>query len=113
MPALNFKAQFADDVESGEKHQTIRRGHRIKQGDRLYLYTGQRTKQCRKLGETVAHRVRDIRIEGAEVWIGAEWVPRDEREDLAHADGFNNLMEFGAFFKGTHERPFNGQLIEW
>ena len=64
MPALNFQKQFVPLIESGEKRQTIRsqRKQPIKVGDLLYLYTGQRTKNCRKLAESIclfAHRVSD------------------------------------------------------
>lgn len=55
MPMFNFKKQFADSVESGEKRQTIRarRKNRPQVGQTAYLYTGARTKACRKLGECV------------------------------------------------------------
>ena len=49
MVAFSFKAQFADLVASGKKTQTIRQTARAKPGDRLQLYTGMRTKKCRKL----------------------------------------------------------------
>lgn len=51
MPLLNFELRFAGLIESGEKRQTIRaqRKYPIKAGDKLYLYTGVRTKNCRKL----------------------------------------------------------------
>ncbi len=45
MPTINF-TQFIDKVVSGEKRQTIRkcRKHPFKVGDKLYLYSGLRTK---------------------------------------------------------------------
>ncbi len=53
MPSLNFQARFAPLVESGEKRQTIRAyrkdGRDPKRGDKLYLFTGMRTKACRPL----------------------------------------------------------------
>lgn len=49
MVAFNFMPQFAPLVASGTKTQTIRQTARAKPGDRLQLYTGQRTKACRKL----------------------------------------------------------------
>ncbi|WP_150213004.1 hypothetical protein [Candidatus Tokpelaia sp.] len=65
MVVYNFKEQFADLVASGEKCQTIRRlGKRshARAGDRLQLYTGQRTKSCRKLGEAICTSVTPIKI---------------------------------------------------
>lgn len=54
MVAYNFQARFAPDVAAGRKLQTIRaegrRAH-AKAGDRVQLYTGMRTKACRKLAE--------------------------------------------------------------
>ena len=53
MPALNFQAQFAPLVESGEKRQTIRAyrkdGRDPTPGCKLYFFTGMRTKACRPL----------------------------------------------------------------
>lgn len=52
MPAYNFRKQFAPLVESGQKRQTIRtigKRRHARAGEPLQLYTGQRTKACRKL----------------------------------------------------------------
>ena len=53
MPSLNFQAQFAPLVESGAKRTTIRAlrrdGRNPKRGDPLYMFTGQRTRSCRRL----------------------------------------------------------------
>ena len=53
MVAINFSAQFADAVASGQKTQTIRRSARAAAGQVLQLYTGQRTKACRKLADAI------------------------------------------------------------
>jgi len=103
MPALNFKSRFAPAVElglanplaPGAKRCTIRatRKRPICPGDRLSLYTGMRTKACRKLGEaecrTVDRLTLDIQIafpsmvgpeDGAGTFIGDmgtryTWIP--------------------------------------
>lgn len=52
MAAYNFKSQFVPKIESGEKTQTVRRiGKRVhaKPGQPVQLYTGMRTKKCRKI----------------------------------------------------------------
>lgn len=120
MPALNFKAQFAPSVESGQKRCTIRvrRKYPIKVGDRLYLYTGMRTKQCRKLSETICKTAQDIRIKSPTiVWLNrwGAWglLPDEEIHALAHADGFETVTEFVSFFRETYGLPFEGQLIKW
>ena len=66
MVALNFKTQFADDVASGRKCQSIRAprkdGRDPVPGNRLQLYTGMRTRACRKLGDANCIRVRPVQI---------------------------------------------------
>lgn len=53
MVAYNFAAQFAEAVETRKKRQTIRAPRKdnrhAKVGDKLQLYTGMRTTNCRKL----------------------------------------------------------------
>lgn len=118
MPALNFQKQFADDVESGLKRQTIRlvRKHPIIKGNTLFLYTGQRTKYCKKLGETVCKSVEQFVIESScpiRVFVGINELSRGEVQRLAHADGFSTLDDFINFFRLRHGLPFQGVLIKW
>lgn len=122
MPLLNFQSRFAPLVESGEKRQTIRAyrkdGRDPKVGDRLYLYTGARTKACRKLGEARARLVREIRLSEAKgaglyAWLNAQVLSLDETEELAMRDGFYGSEEMQDWFLETHGLPFRGLLIEW
>ena len=63
MPAYNFQARFAPLVESGQKRQTIRRTAKCAMpGATAYLYTGQRTEHCRKIGEGTITDVLRIEI---------------------------------------------------
>ncbi len=118
MPALNFQAQFADAVESGEKCQTIRAYRKDKRdpkpGDTLFLFTGTRTKACRKLGEVQCIETETISIDDDyEVRVGNRRLDADEIELLAEADGFHLAIEFLGFFEETHGLPFEGLLIRW
>lgn len=116
MPALNFKARFAAPVESGQKRCTIRaeRRYPIKFGDRLYLYTGMRTKQCRKLGEAICVEASDLYIsDGRRVTVGNVRLDMLEEIALSRADGFDRLRDFIQFFQETYGLPFEGQLIKW
>ena len=123
MVALNFQPQFADDVEFGAKCQTIRRTARCKPGDRLQLYTGQRTTQCRKLREATCRRVRPVRICDTEMWLDGERVyagnaGRDDwgdfDNDFAKRDGFDGFMEMAEWFRDRYgSLPFEGFVIEW
>lgn len=122
MPALKFQKRFADLVQSGEKRQTIRAyrkdGRDPKVGDRLYLYTGARTKACRKLGEAICTRVREIKLyaeQGAGLYVRLDGgtLDDDSTEEFAMRDGFDELAEMQDFFEESHGLPFRGLLIEW
>lgn len=118
MPILNFKKQFAPAVESWEKRQTIRAkrkdGRDPKTGQTLYLYTGLRTKVCRKLGEAICKEVVPTTIENDLYTIlGTESLDTPDELALAKADGFDNLSNFYDFFDRTHGLPFHGLLIRW
>lgn len=131
MPALNFQARWADAVEIGAQHAngvymsigttipkrtTIRKWGRVWVGQTLYLYTGQRTAQCRKLGEVLCLFVTPF-------IISENGVPRlqervlnvDEIERLARLDTAGQLSgaEFIEFFRSAYGLPFDGGLIGW
>lgn len=123
MPALSFMSRFAPLVESGQKRQTIRKVRKrpIKVGDTLYLYTGMRTKKCRKLGEVVCSEVFGIEIDE----YGCLWRDCKDHTDslrvvyapelgyIAHDDGFRSYEEMRAWFEKIHGLPFSGVLIRW
>ncbi len=118
MPALNFKKQFAQAVESGEKRQTIRAmrkdGRDPQPGQTLYLYTGMRTKVCRKLKETNCLETQPIAIEGRhDIIVGTKPLDLAEEKKLAIADGFETSGDFFKFFEETHGFPFYGLIIKW
>ncbi len=118
MPAFNFQPRFADLVESGAKTQTIRKTCRAKIGDTVYLYTGQRTKRCRKLGEGVVtgvhwfHLRRD-RESRPYMLIGSLPLTFSHMDDFARRDGFRSAQEMVDWFQNVHGLPFNGWLINW
>ncbi|MCK5610976.1 ASCH domain-containing protein [Candidatus Pacearchaeota archaeon] len=116
MPALNFKKEFAPLVESGKKKQTIRqvRKNPIKAGDTLYLYTGMRTKQCRKLREETCTRAQAFSIDvGGVAYLGGKQLDWDSATELAIKDGFDKYRAFRKFFNNQYGLPFEGVLIEW
>lgn len=128
MPALNFKAQFADQVRNGEKRQTIRaRGKRRppRVGEPLMLYTGMRQVGCRKLLDAVCTSVEPISMSlrgkgvvqmprtagiGEPLWA---FLFDDEIEALARADGFPDAAAFFAWFRENHGDTFSGYVIKW
>jgi hypothetical protein len=125
VPALSFSPQFAALVESGEKRQTIRapRKRPIRVGERVYLYTGMRTKKCRKLGEGIVESVELIRLDRRGSSVGHEaphptrgpgiWLTQRAEHRLAVADGFFGREAMLDWFDETRGLPFEGVLIRW
>jgi hypothetical protein len=126
MPALNFQASFADNVEWGHKRQTVRamrkdgRAH-CKVGDKLKLYTGMRSKACRLLRTVTVKHIDKVRIEATSMSINgcllfATLHDRDSPQtdnEFAQADGFESFMDMSRWFEQTHGLPFDGVLIKW
>lgn len=126
MPALNFKAEFADQVKNLRKRQTIRaRGKRNppRVGDPLMLYTGMRQAGCRKLLDVVCKSVEPIAISiksgsvqmprqvgGQMVWVQ---LSDEEIEALARADGFVTTSVFLEWFGKQYGETFSGYVIKW
>ena len=127
MPAFDFKKQFAEDVETGVKRQTVRAPRKDNQphckvGDILKLYTGRRTKSCRLLIEAKCIQVRQIRIEPTQMFVDGKLLPsmiydRDQFEqtdnEFAEADGFESFMDMAEWFQDQHGLPFEGIVINW
>lgn len=124
MVAYNFNAQFASDVESGKKTQTIRKAGKKNPpnvGDQLQLYTGMRTKGCRflALGECVEvvnvfiGMNKGKRVVGFQVDpFGLVQLKSDQVKQLATQDGFSSVDEFFDWFL-KDEIDFIGYLIRW
>ncbi len=139
MIALNFQAQFVPAIESGladlagevhhahrgvpPKRQTIR-AYRKDSKDPHYgefrsLYTGMRTKACRKLGEVALVRVVDLLIEADFVLIdpcaehGAARTRGAGADLFAQRDGFKSFRAMVEWFDKTHGLPFRGLLLRW
>ncbi|OYX79618.1 MAG: hypothetical protein B7Y77_01655 [Bradyrhizobium sp. 35-63-5] len=118
MVAYNFNAQFADAVEAGRKHQTIRamgKRRHARAGEQLQLYTGMRTKACRKLRDAVCHDACSIQIERDAFWTfkPQELHTGETLERFARADGFASWPEMRDWFDRTHGLPLVGVMIRW
>lgn len=118
MVAYSFKQQFAPAVESLVKQQTIRgaRKRHAVPGEPVQLYTGMRTKACRKLVEPdpicVGTEPLEILADGS-VMVGGQIIAGQELERLAIADGFADEQAFIEFFSTAYGLPFSGVLIKW
>lgn len=116
MVALNFMPQFASDVESGKKRQTIRENTKAKTGCSLQLYTGQRTKKCKKLGDTVCVSVQKVVIMASGIQQqGSTFCAGYQADEFAKRDGFKTYADMWAFFKGraNEHGEFIGFLVKW
>lgn len=116
MPALNFIKQFALEVEAGKKRQTIRQEHKriISEGDALYLYTGMRTKVCRKLGQSTCSLKREVEVKtnGTIKLDGTALTQRDAKQ-FAQADGFSSVEELVGWIDQAYGLPFRGVVYYW
>ena len=114
MTAFNFTVNV-EKVEDGRKLSTIRKKQRAKVGDKLQLYTGQRTKSCRKLRDAVCVGTAKIEITEEMPWF-LSFVNGDvnpTRKPLHEQEGFRNVAEFVDFFRKTYGLPFVGWLHAW
>jgi hypothetical protein len=114
--AYNFQARFADAVERGDKSQTIRAprkdGRHAKPGDALQLYTGMRTRACRKLRDATCHDACDVLIEADRI---ITFKPQElhDLEQFARHDGFASWQDMRQWFESAHGLPFRGVMIRW
>jgi hypothetical protein len=115
MPAYNFQEQFAFDVQTGVKHQTIRskRKHRPSVGQTAYCFSGMRTKKCRLLCVPRIRAVYDVRIDRCGVLLNGGAIVQDELDLFALRDGFHCWAAMLLWFLDTHGLPFHGDLIQW
>ena len=112
--AYNFMAQFADDVAAGSKSLTIRehrkgRSRHARAGELVQLYTGMRTRHCRKLvtPDPICEVVRPILFlrKGpldCAVVLNAVELTHDQLDYLIVADGFLSRSAFFDFHLGNH-----------
>lgn len=116
MVAFNFAPEFADAVASGEKRQTIRQTKRGKVGDRVQLYTGQRTKACRKLvdPDPVLEVVDYVGIRPDYLTVGDVRKHPADIDAFARQDGFENYRAMVAWFEKKYGSPyFYGYVHRW
>ncbi|MDR1853455.1 MAG: hypothetical protein LBR05_00920 [Azoarcus sp.] len=128
MPALNFQRRFVPLIERGEKNQTMRAvGKRtIRPGDKLALYTGQRTKGCQLIGHTVCTDVSPFQMLTSTRYFALKLPAPEfpaltllrplneaELEDLALHDGFASADEMFDWFMRQHGRAIEGNIIRW
>lgn len=143
MVAYSFKPRFVvpiclglgipyalDDVVDAEapKRQTIRavgRRRHARPGETIQLYTGMRTRHCRKIGEARCVSVQEIEIRfgavidtlsrGDRVSFGSLTLDDGRSlDDFARSDGFPSWVAMKRFWGDEHGGDdFQGLLIRW
>lgn len=114
MTAFNFTVNI-DKIEDGSKRSTIRKTRRCKVGDTMQLYTGQRTKACRKIKDVICIGIAKIKITEECPWF-ISLVEGDVNPNGSYLhlqEGFKNCAEFVDFFRQTYGLPFVGWLHCW
>lgn len=109
-----------DDTDAGTllvpKRQTIRaigKRRHARAGEMLQLYTGMRTRQCKKIGEAPCVFVVPIRIDVMKTRLKFSDFVFDA-EAFAQADGFASAADMHAFWLDAHGLgKFEGVLIRW
>ncbi|MBA2125092.1 hypothetical protein DLM45_02475 [Hyphomicrobium methylovorum] len=113
MVAINFQRNFAADIRSGHKTQTIRQSARCKTGDTLQLYTGQRTKNCELIGTATCAICEPITIAEDYLATGYFRLPSGDAHHIAKIDGFPNLAAMRDWFRERYGLPFQGYRVMW
>lgn len=145
MVAYSFNPIFAEQVAGLTKRQTVRADRRNRHampGERIQLYTGMRTRHCRKLLDpdpicTAIAPIEILLVAAPQLdYLGAiavndRWLDAEEIERFAISDGFgidkvgdwklrmhgvagSARYNMGAFWHDTHGlNRFSGSLIHW
>lgn len=127
MPAFNFQSRFAPLVQSGRKKTTIR-GREVKVGSTAYLFTGQRTRACVRLGQGEIVSCTPIKLGWREngcpfVQLRSKRLNTVTMHQMAVSEGFGGTCEMVNWFEMTYKQykataagdddVYTGYLIEW
>lgn len=120
MVAYSFKFRFIDPILEGRKDQTIR-ARRVRhafEGERLQLYTGMRTKQCRLILKTVCLTVLPVQLRWRpviEFTLNGDRLAAAAMDAFAKHDGFDDVSDMERFWAETHPRieVFAGVVVSW
>lgn len=105
MVAFNFHKRFAADVKAGRKTHSARQTRRCMPGDKIQLYTGQRTKSCQKLGEAICLNVEQLVVH--------QYYVSDSMRRYRKPLGFKNIKEMREFYCGLYGLPKKLWVHSW
>lgn len=135
MPSLSFQKPFVPGIRAmldkdyatrlkiKPKTTTIRatRKRPFKKGDKLFLFSGLRTKQCQKLGTVICLKVEQVEISECSTMnppytaimfkLDGSTLSEREIKKIATDDGFEIWRDMIDWFRKNHGFPFTGQRI--
>ena len=113
MVSFNFKPYFVDHILAGRKTQTIRQAKRCNVGDTMHLFTGLRTKNCRRIGNVMCIATDYCAIRPEYITFGnADYWP--SIDEFARNDGFLDYKDMVKWFEITYgSQIFIGHVHKW
>lgn len=111
MVAYNFKRRFVEPIRAGTKRQTLRKQGKRRHampGEKLQLYTGQRTKSCEKILEEdptclgTATVVVRCGLQTVSVNFAGKWLTANELVVFARSEGFAGPADFHQYWLDNH-----------
>lgn len=136
MVAYSFNKRFIQSIEHGlrvhldedaalripPKRQTIRaigRRRHATPGAILQLYTGMRTKQCRKIGDARCTSVGKVQLRFTDfdfvILLDSKVLGPRKMQEFARADGFQDWQDMFSFWRREHGNIYiwDGIVIRW
>ncbi len=126
MVAYSFKPQFVDAIVAGDKRQTIRapRSRHALVGERIQIYAGMRTRDCRKLiPDPVCIGVDEVENDpgyplhhgyGGLLIVNGIELHGGEMDTYAIGDGFSSSAGMMRWWSVNHgPGRFTGVAIRW
>lgn len=126
MNCFSFQTRFVEPILAGTKDQTIRAPRRVppKIGGTMHLFTGMRTKACKRIATVTCTEILKIEISpfyfGGFVQLRAAndettiLLRQRQLQAFARRDGFVSWQEMCAFWQETHGALlFQGEVYRW
>ncbi len=120
MPQVGFKKHFAPLILAGKKPFTLRDlrkdGRDPKAGKTLYMFTGLRSKDCKKFAEKPCRFAVNVSLSWRKIFIPhLGFLTSDEELELfSQLDGFDCYASFVRFHGITaHMKTRTMRLIAW
>lgn len=121
MVSFSFEVGMAPMIQEGRKDRTIRRTRRCEPGDRMHLFTGLRTKQCKLLAVKKCVAVESVIIDPRGLIVGTApalmLLDKPDSDVFAFKDGFLNYHAMREWFLNKYRQQnlavFHGFVHRW